>query len=67
MAAEIALYEVLKRIPDVSSDEAKEAVADVANAKEVVTKAFGRKDRENGTSIDNVDGCSIFGASDFYV
>ena len=35
---EIALYEALKKIPDLSDDEAKEAVADIANAKDVATK-----------------------------
>ena len=37
--SEIALYNLLKRIPDVSDDEAKEAVADIASTKEVATKA----------------------------
>ena len=37
--SEIALYNLLKRIPDVSDDEAKEAVADVASAKDVATKS----------------------------
>ena len=37
--SEIALYNLLKRIPDVSDDEAKEAVADVANARDVATKS----------------------------
>ena len=37
--SEIALYDLLKRIPDVSNDEAKEAVADVANARDVATKS----------------------------
>ncbi len=36
---EIALYNTLRKIPEVSDDEAKEAVADVASSKEVVTKA----------------------------
>ena len=36
---EIALYDTLRKIPDVSDTEAKEAVADIANSKEVVTKA----------------------------
>ncbi len=35
----IALYNTLRKIPDVSDTEAKEAVADIANSKEVVTKA----------------------------
>ena len=37
--SEIALYELLRRIPEVSNDEAKAAVADVASAKEVATKS----------------------------
>ncbi len=37
--AEIALYDTLRKIPEVSDAEAKEAVADVANSKEIVTKA----------------------------
>ena len=37
--SEIALYNLLKRIPDVSDDEAKEAVADVVSAKDVATKS----------------------------
>ena len=36
---EIALYNTLRKIPEVSDDEAKEAVADVASSKEVTTKA----------------------------
>ena len=32
--SEIALYNLLKRIPDVSNDEAKEAVVDVASCKQ---------------------------------
>ena len=36
---EIALYEALKKIPALSDSEAKEAVADIANAKDVATKA----------------------------
>ena len=36
---DIALYDTLRKIPDVSDAEAKEAVADIANSKEVVTKA----------------------------
>ena len=36
---EIALYNTLRKIPEVSDDEAREAVADIANSKEVVTKA----------------------------
>ena len=35
----IALYNTLRKIPDVSDAEAKEAVADIANSKEVATKA----------------------------
>ena len=37
--SEIALYNTLRKIPEVSEVEAKEAVADVANSKEVATKA----------------------------
>ena len=36
---EIALYDTLRKIPDVSDAEAKEAVADIANSKEVATKS----------------------------
>ena len=36
---EIALYNTLRKIPEVSDAEAKEAVADVASSREVVTKA----------------------------
>ena len=35
----IALYNTLRKIPEVSDKEAKEAIADVANSKEVATKA----------------------------
>ena len=37
--SEIALYNLLKRIPETTDDEVKEAVADVASTKEVATKA----------------------------
>ena len=37
--SEIALYNTLRKIPEVSEAEAKEAVADIANSKEVATKA----------------------------
>ena len=37
--SEIALYNTLRKIPEVSEAEAKEAVASVANSKEVATKA----------------------------
>ena len=37
--SDIALYNILRKIDGVSDDEAKEAVADVANSKEVATKA----------------------------
>ena len=37
--SDIALYNTLRKIPDVSDDEAKAAVADVASTKEVATKA----------------------------
>ena len=36
--SEIALYEVLKQIPNVTDEQAKAAVSDVASAKEVATK-----------------------------
>ena len=38
--SEIALYDLLRRIPEVSNDEAKAAADDVASAKEVVTKDY---------------------------
>ena len=37
--SEIALYNTLRKILEVSDDEAKEAVADVASAKDVATRA----------------------------
>ena len=37
--SDIALYNALRKIPEVSEAEAKEAVADVASSKEVATKA----------------------------
>ena len=37
--SEIALYDLLRRIPEVSNDEAKAAVADVASASQVATKS----------------------------
>ena len=37
--SEIALYKILRQIPDVSDDEVERAVADVANTKDVATKA----------------------------
>ena len=37
--SEIALYDTLRKIPEVSDAEAKEAVADIASSKEVATKA----------------------------
>ena len=37
--SEIALYDLLRRIPEVSNDEAKAAVADVAIASQVATKS----------------------------
>ena len=36
--SEIALYNTLRKINGVSDDEAKEAVADIANSKDVATK-----------------------------
>ena len=38
--SEIALYNLLKRIPDATDDEVKEVVADVAKKEEVVTKDY---------------------------
>ena len=35
---EIALYDTLRKIPEVSDAEAKEAVNDIASAREVATK-----------------------------
>ena len=35
----IALYNALRKIPEISDAEAKEAVADVASSKEVATKS----------------------------
>ena len=37
--SETALYNTLRKILEVSDDEAKEAVADVASAKDVATRA----------------------------
>ena len=37
--SEIALYNLLKRIPDATDDEVEKAVSDVASTKEVATKA----------------------------
>ena len=37
--SEIALYNIFKKIPGITDDEVKEAVDDVASAKEVATKA----------------------------
>ena len=36
---EIALYDALRKIPEVSDSEAKEAIADIASSKEMATKA----------------------------
>ena len=36
---EIALYNALRKIPEISDTEAKEAVADIASSKDVATKA----------------------------
>ena len=38
--SEIALYNLLKRIPDATDDEVKEVVADIAKKEEVVTKDY---------------------------
>ena len=37
--SEIALYNILRRIPDTTDDEVERAVADVAKTKDVATKA----------------------------
>ena len=37
--SEIALYNILRRIPETTDAEIKEAVADVASSKEVATKS----------------------------
>ncbi|MXX98507.1 MAG: hypothetical protein F4Y58_01175 [Gammaproteobacteria bacterium] len=37
--SEIALYNLLKRIPDATDDEVEKAVADVAHSNDVATKA----------------------------
>ena len=37
--SDIALYKLLKRIPDATAEEVEKAVADVASSKEVATKA----------------------------
>ena len=37
--SEIALYNTLRKIPEVSDAEAKEAVAGIANSRDVATKA----------------------------
>ena len=36
--SDIALYNALRKIPDVSDDEAKEAVADIASSKETAPR-----------------------------
>ena len=36
---EIALYDTLRKIPDVSDTEAREAVANIASSQEVATKS----------------------------
>ena len=38
--SDIALYNLLKRIPDATNDEVEKAIADVANTKEVATKDY---------------------------
>ena len=57
--SEIALYEVLKRIPEVSNDEARAAVADVASRDEVATKSdiadINLKIAELKTEIANLE------------
>ena len=37
--SDIALYNALRKIPEISDAEAKEAVADVASSRDVATKA----------------------------
>ena len=37
--SDIALYDTLRKIPDVTDAEAKEAVADIASLKDIATKA----------------------------
>ena len=37
--SEIALYNLLKRIPDATDDEVEKAVVDVVSSKDVATKA----------------------------
>ena len=39
MMSDIALYNLLKRIPNATDEEVEKAVADVAKSKEMVTKA----------------------------
>ena len=36
---EIALYNALRKIPEISDTEAKEAIADIASSREMATKA----------------------------
>ena len=36
---EIALYNILRRVPDTTDNEARDAAADIANSKEVATKS----------------------------
>ena len=43
--SEIALYDTLRKIPEVSDEEAKQAVADIANSREVATKADISRER----------------------
>ena len=51
--SEIALYDTLRKIPEVSDEEAKQAVADIANSREVATKA-DIKDMATKTDIAEV-------------
>ena len=51
--SEIALYNILRRIPDTTDDEVERAVADVANTKDVATKA-DIKDLATKTDIERM-------------
>ena len=51
---EIALYDTLRKIPDVSDAEAKEAVAGVASSREMATKA-DIKDMATKTDLANLE------------
>ena len=53
--SEIALYNTLRKIPEVSEAEAKEAVADIASSKEVATKADIGLKAETKADIANLE------------